>query len=91
MFSETMVRSNALQYTGRRIIVKITYGSLVNIPEATIHVDSPFIAAAMMVNPIFDIIGNIKRVKNSCSIDAATQTGCFTVTRSMEKRKSLLH
>ncbi|XP_069975057.1 uncharacterized protein [Penaeus vannamei] len=67
-------------------------GSFVNVPEAIIHVDSPFftgkITAAVMVNPIFDvIIGNIKGVRNSCGADAATQTGCVAITRSMEKRK----
>ncbi|ROT71564.1 putative uncharacterized protein zf(cchc)-26 [Penaeus vannamei] len=46
------------------------------------------ITAAVMVNPIFDvIIGNIKGVRNSCGADAATQTGCVAITRSMEKRK----
>ncbi|ROT74625.1 hypothetical protein C7M84_006869, partial [Penaeus vannamei] len=44
-----------------------------------------------MVNPIFDvIIGNIKGVRNSCGADAATQTGCVAITRSMEKRKGEL-
>ncbi|XP_069993534.1 uncharacterized protein [Penaeus vannamei] len=70
-------------------------GSLVNVPEAIIHVGSPFftgkITAAVMVNPIFDvIIGNIKGVRNSCGADAATQTGCVAITRSMEKRKGEL-
>jgi len=70
-------------------------GSFVNVPEAIIHVDSPFftgkITAAVMVNPIFDvIIGNIKGVRNSCGADAATQTGCVAITRSMEKRKGEL-
>ncbi|XP_069970994.1 uncharacterized protein [Penaeus vannamei] len=70
-------------------------GSLVNVPEAIIHVGSPFftgkITAAVMVNPIFDvIIGNIKGVRNSCGADAATQKGCVAITRSMEKRKGEL-
>ncbi|XP_042865110.1 uncharacterized protein LOC122248852 [Penaeus japonicus] len=70
-------------------------GSLVNVPEATIHVESPFftgrVTAAVMVNPIFDVvIGNIKGVRNSCAADAATQTGAAAVTRGMVKMKEEL-
>ncbi|XP_042236025.1 protein NYNRIN-like [Homarus americanus] len=61
-------------------------GSITTVPEARVHVESPFftgwINATVMSEPISEvIIGNIEGVKSSCFMEATTQTSAAAVTR----------